>query len=149
MPLPADTPLLCCAAQAILALLLAMRMTMFRVEVMKEGEEKVTSSVSYQKWSKAQVNSAEYHGLFMAMYAVLYAASTGRGKQMRALTGYGCMAGVASSALFAAGVITGPIQGANPAKGESPPPIRAVGALGRYASLAVLAFEATKYRSKL
>jgi len=128
--------MLSAGAQTFLALVLGFRMTAFRASALTTGG--VLESASFKKWHKAQTNSAEYNGIFIGMCALFYAASTGRGLEPSKLTNHACGLAAVSSYLFAAGVIVGNPPGNG---GAQPNWLRVLGAVGRYAAMALMSFE--------
>merc|ERR1711972_583786 len=105
---------------------------MFRVAGAKD--EGVMTSSSFEKWHKAQMNSAEYHGIFMGMYALLKLGWDSKGSKPSTSTNVACGMAAISSYLFAAGTVLSTHKGANPdlVRGEQPHIFRPLGAIGRY-----------------
>jgi len=124
-------------------------MTAFRGQSFTQ--DGVLESATFLKWNKAQVNSTEYHGIFIGMFAILKLGWQNAGEQPSGRTNLACALGAISSYLFAIGVILGKSAGANPTgKGalEQPHPLRVLGAVGRYISMGLMAFEGYKLAKK-
>merc|ERR1719359_1643771 len=113
---------------------------MFRGESFKA--DGVFESARFLKWHKAQTNSAEYHGIFIGMCAILKLGWDSKGAEPSQGTNVACAMSAISSVLFAIGVIVGKSAGANPTgrgPSEQPHPLRALGAIGRYVAMLLMA----------
>mmetsp|Transcript_41392 Transcript_41392/g.88202 ORF Transcript_41392/g.88202 Transcript_41392/m.88202 type:complete len:152 (-) Transcript_41392:80-535(-) len=137
-----SVPLQSASAQTLLALMLGLRMSAFRGQSFTA--DGVLESASFQKWHKAQQNSAEYHGIFIGMCALIHFGWSRSGLEPSTKSNVACAISAISSYLFAIGVILGKSAAANPTgRGatEQPHPLRLLGAVGRYIAMGLMAYE--------
>jgi len=153
-PVGWDPALAVYCATALLALSLSLQFIMSMVfnmqptqmktdaEFTKRRLDAATSEPNYWRFSKLQLNTGEYvPTMAMLMYYLfsVYKAST-----LPPIAAYGCIISTAGAYSFVVGMATqaGTIWGASLKPPFAPPPLRALGALGRYAGLGMLIYSA-------
>eukprot|EP01059_Diplonema_ambulator_P037180 TRINITY_DN968_c0_g1_i1.p1 TRINITY_DN968_c0_g1~~TRINITY_DN968_c0_g1_i1.p1 ORF type:complete len:142 (+),score=47.10 TRINITY_DN968_c0_g1_i1:61-486(+) len=137
---PEKYGLVAAGVQGGLALALGIKMTTLRVKNMlarnkdEQEDEKAARTKVFDRWHMVQLNSAEYHPLFMALYIALHFASQGKLKRSSEV---GITMGLAGTIAFIIG--KGFIE-------KVPNPMGAMGVLFRYLSLGILSYDvATAY----
>jgi hypothetical protein len=149
----ADAAIMSMFAHGFSELALAMRMSMLNAEQMKVARAAATAGGSakeaaakflrgtyYKSWSRAQLNNTEYAPMLALLcFAIKYKAD----KEERGLSyleKVGCLSSVVFSYMFAyAAANQGKVDVKNMRPGQAGmSPLRPLGALGRYAAMALL-----------
>jgi hypothetical protein len=116
-------------------------------EFTKRRLDAATMEPNYWRFSKLQLNTGEYvPTMAMLMYYLfsVYKAST-----LPPIAAYGCIISTAGAYSFVVGMATqaGTIWGASLKPPFAPPPLRALGALGRYAGKSPSPFDLNPHPS--
>lgn len=133
-------PIYCMIAAGVLANVLGFRMSMFRVAGTLGPNEQQLKTPSFQKWSRVQLNNAEWAPIIMILQLTIHILSKGSVSKSAATA---CLFANMGTLSYIVGVLVffGDVQGDNPGEGNRLPPFRFAGASSRYLAVFFMLYE--------
>ena len=123
---------------------LGFRMSMFRVQITNDGIDAVSQNMNFKKWSRAQINNAEWAATILPLMVLCYIITI----QNDAATDIGMVGSIGvvythwGTIMYLLGnlVFTGDVKYDNPAHGNRLPPFRMSGASMRYIGIFMMLY---------
>ena len=150
--MPRDAATTSIASLGLLELLLAMRMSYINTQQMKfikrstlpsrKAASQFLQSTYYKSWSRAQLNNTEYAPMLAILMLLIKYKADKQERSLSTLEKVGCYGSLATTLIFTYAVSTqGKLDLAKIKPGSGGmSPLRPLGAVGRYACMAVLCY---------
>lgn len=135
--------------EGFLTICLGFRLTLYRVQSINDSN--TTTSPTFKKWSRAQINNAEWAGtilvLMLALHLLACASASEDNCYVDTVAAVGAILTNIGTILYFLGVVVfhGDVKMDNPAFGDRIPPVRMAGVTCRYVGLFMMLWGVKTY----